>query len=47
LGQVAALDRHKVRRRLKERFTAHRMANDYVRVYRSLVRHAAHARRIK
>jgi glycosyltransferase involved in cell wall biosynthesis len=47
LEQVAALDRHKVRRRLKERFTAHRMANDYVRVYRSLVRHAAHARRIK
>jgi glycosyltransferase involved in cell wall biosynthesis len=39
---VASLDRHKVRRRFEERFTARRMANDYVRVYRSLVRHAAH-----
>jgi glycosyltransferase involved in cell wall biosynthesis len=38
--QVAALDRRKVRRRFEERFTARRMANDYVRVYRSLVRHA-------
>jgi glycosyltransferase involved in cell wall biosynthesis len=45
LEQVTALDRHKVRRRFEERFTAHRMANDYVRVYRSLVRHAAQARR--
>jgi hypothetical protein len=35
------LDRRKVRRRFEERFTARRMANDYVRVYRSLVRHAA------
>jgi glycosyltransferase involved in cell wall biosynthesis len=47
LEQVASLDRHKVRRRFEERFTAHRMANDYVRVYRSVVRHAAQARRIK
>jgi glycosyltransferase involved in cell wall biosynthesis len=39
--QVAALDRRKVRLRFEERFTATRMANDYVRVYRSLVRHAA------
>jgi glycosyltransferase involved in cell wall biosynthesis len=39
--RVAALDRRKVRRRFEERFTARRMANDYVRVYRSLVRHAA------
>jgi len=41
LVQVAAMDRRKVRRRFEERFTAHRMASDYVRVYRSLVRHAA------
>jgi glycosyltransferase involved in cell wall biosynthesis len=38
--QVAALDRRKVRRRFEERFTAHRMASDYVRVYRKLVHHA-------
>ena len=38
--QVAALDRRKVRRRFEERFTARRMARDYVRVYRNLVYHA-------
>jgi hypothetical protein len=31
----------KVRRRFEERFTARRMATDYVRVYRGLVYHAA------
>jgi glycosyltransferase involved in cell wall biosynthesis len=36
LAQVAALDRRKVRRRFEERFTARRMANDYVRVYHGL-----------
>ena len=41
LVQVAALDRRKVRSRFEERFTARRMAKDYVRVYRGLVRHAA------
>jgi hypothetical protein len=35
------LDRRKVRRRFEERFTARRMATDYVRVYQSLVYHAA------
>jgi glycosyltransferase involved in cell wall biosynthesis len=45
--RVAALDRRKVRRRFEERFTARRMANDYVRVYRSLDRHAARGRDIK
>jgi glycosyltransferase involved in cell wall biosynthesis len=39
--QVAALDRRKVRRRFEERFTARRMARDYVRVYRGLVHHSA------
>ena len=34
-------DRRKVRSRFEERFTARRMAKDYVRVYRGLVRHAA------
>jgi glycosyltransferase involved in cell wall biosynthesis len=38
--QVAALDRRKVRRRFEERFTARRMASDYVRVYRKLVHNA-------
>ena len=41
LVHVAALDRRKVRRRFEERFTARRMARDYVRVYRSLVGRAA------
>jgi hypothetical protein len=41
LAQVAALDCRKVRSRFEERFTAHRMAKDYVRVYRGLVRHVA------
>jgi glycosyltransferase involved in cell wall biosynthesis len=41
LVQVAALDRRKVRSRFEERFTARRMAKDYVRVYKGLVRHAA------
>src|SRR6202040_1002666 len=40
-ARVAALDRRKVRRRFEERFTARRMAKDYVRVYQSLAYHAA------
>jgi glycosyltransferase involved in cell wall biosynthesis len=39
--QVAALDRRKVRRRFEERFTARRMANDYLRVYLGLAYRAA------
>jgi glycosyltransferase involved in cell wall biosynthesis len=41
LVQAISLDRRKIRRRFEERFGADRMANDYVRVYRNLVRHAA------
>jgi glycosyltransferase involved in cell wall biosynthesis len=37
LPQVLALDRRAVRRRFEERFTATRMARDYVRAYRSLL----------
>jgi hypothetical protein len=33
LAQVGALDRLRVQRRFEERFTARRMADDYVRVY--------------
>ena len=36
LPQVIALDRRAVRRRFEERFSATRMAKDYVSVYRSL-----------
>jgi hypothetical protein len=35
---VLALDRRAVRRRFEERFSAARMAHDYVNVYRSLLR---------
>jgi glycosyltransferase involved in cell wall biosynthesis len=35
LPRVCALDRKKVRQRFEERFSARRMANDYVSVYRS------------
>ena len=38
LPRVLALDRHKIRIRFDERFTAARMARDYVNVYRSLLR---------
>jgi glycosyltransferase involved in cell wall biosynthesis len=37
LPRVIALDRHAVRRRFQERFSATRMAKDYVKVYRSLL----------
>ncbi len=37
LPRVMALDRRAVRRRFEERFTATRMANDYLRVYNSLL----------
>jgi len=38
--KVIALDRHRVRRRFEERFSAARMAKDYVNVYRALLRRA-------
>ena len=38
LPYVIALDRNKVRQRFVQRFSATRMANDYVSVYRSLLR---------
>jgi glycosyltransferase involved in cell wall biosynthesis len=37
LGGVLALDRGRVRRRFEERFTATRMAHDYVKLYESLI----------
>jgi glycosyltransferase involved in cell wall biosynthesis len=37
LPQVLALDRRKIRRRFEQRFTATRMAKDYVELYQSLL----------
>ncbi len=37
LSRVMALDRRKVRQRFEERFSATRMATDYVKVYHSLI----------
>ena len=39
LPHVVALDRRAVRRRFEERFTATRMAKDYVQTYRALLKH--------
>jgi hypothetical protein len=38
------LSREKVRRRFEERFTARRMAQDYLNVYRGLMAAAPHLR---
>jgi glycosyltransferase involved in cell wall biosynthesis len=37
LGAVLALDRSRVRQRFEERFTATRMAHDYVKIYEGLI----------
>src|SRR5262249_14574860 len=37
MGRVTTLDRARVRRRFEERFTAMRMAKDYVNVYRRVI----------
>jgi glycosyltransferase involved in cell wall biosynthesis len=37
IGRVLALDRTRVRRRFEERFTAHRMARDYIKIYEKLM----------
>ena len=36
-GKVGQLDRQKVRARFEERFTNHRMAQDYVNIYQKLI----------
>jgi glycosyltransferase involved in cell wall biosynthesis len=41
LPALLAIDRRSVRRRFEERFSASRMANDYLAVYRSLLRQPA------
>jgi hypothetical protein len=40
LPHVLALDRRAVRRRFDQRFTATRMAKDYVQIYRALLKGA-------
>jgi glycosyltransferase involved in cell wall biosynthesis len=45
MPELLALDRRAVRRRFEERFTATRMAKDYVQVYRSLRKRASRAER--
>jgi glycosyltransferase involved in cell wall biosynthesis len=47
LGALLALDRGRVRRRFEERFTAQRMAADYVKIYKSLVPVAAERRALR
>jgi glycosyltransferase involved in cell wall biosynthesis len=47
LGSLLALDRGRVRRRFEERFTASRMATDYVRLYKSLLPVAAERRALR
>src|SRR5262245_62176062 len=44
IGSVMALDRGRVRRRFEERFTATRMANDYIKVYQALLGEEAQTR---
>jgi len=43
LPQVLTLDRRKVRRRFEQRFTATRMAKDYLQIYRSLLKRGSSA----
>jgi glycosyltransferase involved in cell wall biosynthesis len=45
LPHVISLDRRNVRRRFEERFSATRMAKDYLNVYRSQIKHARTAER--
>lgn len=47
MGALLALDRAAVRRRFEERFTAQRMARDYVRVYKKLLAGAEPLERTK
>ena len=47
IGALLALDRARVRRRFEERFTATRMASDYVKVYRSLLPAAKERRTLR
>jgi glycosyltransferase involved in cell wall biosynthesis len=47
LGALLALDRGRVRRRFEERFTASRMAADYLKLYKSLIPTPAERRALR
>jgi glycosyltransferase involved in cell wall biosynthesis len=47
LGALLALDRGRVRRRFEERFTASRMAGDYLKLYKGLVPMPAERRALR
>jgi len=47
LGALLALDRGRVRRRFEERFTASRMAADYLKLYKSLIPMPAERRALR
>jgi glycosyltransferase involved in cell wall biosynthesis len=47
IGALLALDRSRVRRRFEERFTAARMAADYVKIYRTIVPAVAERRPLR
>jgi glycosyltransferase involved in cell wall biosynthesis len=47
LPHMALLDRRKVRRRFEERFSSRRMATDYLRIYRTLLRQSHPERRLR
>ncbi len=47
MGALLAIDRAGVRRRFEARFTAERMAKDYVKVYRRLLANAVHPHRMR
>jgi glycosyltransferase involved in cell wall biosynthesis len=44
IGRIGQLDRHKIRETFERRFTARRMAEDYVRCYRNLIENSRPAR---
>jgi glycosyltransferase involved in cell wall biosynthesis len=45
VGALSRLDRADCRRAFEERFTAERMANDYVRIYREMIARGVRSRR--
>jgi hypothetical protein len=47
MGSLLALDRGRVRRRFEARFSATRMAHDYIRVYESQLRAGGNTHRLE
>ena len=40
IGRLGTIDRRRVRTEFERRFSAHRMANDYLQLYRTLARNS-------